>query len=247
MATAAQIIANRANAQSSTGPVTAEGKFRASHNAVTSGLFSKGDFVRPGEEDAYAAFCASYEIDLAPAGAIEHTLAAEIIHAAWRLRRCSAIEAEADEQSLEKNQQSVERARAAAHRAFHRSVSELRRLQTERHIRGKVANDDIEPLGLASSREIAAAGEPPPASDEEIFRQLLRLPPRRTEITKETQITKQSQIIPEDCTTDFAKQSQSEPAQAPQIARGARCPCGSGVKYKRCCGKDAPPVLNNAI
>ena len=28
--------------------------------------------------------------------------------------------------------------------------------------------------------------------------------------------------------------------------RNALCPCGSGTKYKRCCGKAAPPVLNMA-
>jgi hypothetical protein len=27
----------------------------------------------------------------------------------------------------------------------------------------------------------------------------------------------------------------------PGTARGAPCPCGSGEKYKRCCGKGAPP------
>jgi hypothetical protein len=27
----------------------------------------------------------------------------------------------------------------------------------------------------------------------------------------------------------------------PGTARGAPCPCGSGEKYKRCCGKSAPP------
>jgi transposase-like protein len=28
------------------------------------------------------------------------------------------------------------------------------------------------------------------------------------------------------------------------IARNARCPCGSGLKYKRCCGASAPPLLS---
>lgn len=28
------------------------------------------------------------------------------------------------------------------------------------------------------------------------------------------------------------------------IARSAPCPCGSGLKYKRCCGRTAPPALN---
>jgi uncharacterized protein YecA (UPF0149 family) len=39
------------------------------------------------------------------------------------------------------------------------------------------------------------------------------------------------------------------PAQPPKsvdIARNAPCPCGSGNKYKRCCGVNAPPVLYNA-
>ena len=31
----------------------------------------------------------------------------------------------------------------------------------------------------------------------------------------------------------------------PQIARNASCPCGSGDKYKRCCGRHAPPLPGN--
>ena len=32
-----------------------------------------------------------------------------------------------------------------------------------------------------------------------------------------------------------------------EIPRGAPCPCGSGQKYKRCCGRDAPGVINGAV
>jgi SEC-C motif len=40
---------------------------------------------------------------------------------------------------------------------------------------------------------------------------------------------------------------QNEPAQQhAAIARNAPCPCESGEKYKRCCGKSAPPVLSKA-
>ncbi len=35
------------------------------------------------------------------------------------------------------------------------------------------------------------------------------------------------------------------PAKEP-VARNAPCPCGSGFKYKRCCGRDAPPKLHAA-
>jgi len=37
--------------------------------------------------------------------------------------------------------------------------------------------------------------------------------------------------------------TQETPSQTP---RNAQCPCGSGTKYKRCCGKNAPPVLSRA-
>jgi hypothetical protein len=49
MATKKQIMANRANAQKSTGPKTAEGREVASRNAATHGLFTK-DAVAAGED-----------------------------------------------------------------------------------------------------------------------------------------------------------------------------------------------------
>jgi uncharacterized protein YecA (UPF0149 family) len=38
--------------------------------------------------------------------------------------------------------------------------------------------------------------------------------------------------------------SNCEHAEA--VPRSAPCPCGSGAKYKRCCGTTAAPVLNRA-
>lgn len=35
-------------------------------------------------------------------------------------------------------------------------------------------------------------------------------------------------------------------ATPPQTPRNAPCPCGSREKFKRCCGKSAPPVLSRA-
>ena len=32
----------------------------------------------------------------------------------------------------------------------------------------------------------------------------------------------------------------------PEVGRNSPCPCGSGQKYKRCCGVNAPPILNHA-
>jgi hypothetical protein len=36
-----------------------------------------------------------------------------------------------------------------------------------------------------------------------------------------------------------ASEKRKQPAEAPATPRNAPCPCGSGVKYKRCCAKAA--------
>jgi len=262
MSTDAQIAANRNNAQASCGPVTAAGKTRVSGNAISHGLYSGGDFILPDERDLYAEFCAGFQTDLAPEGAIEQTLSAEIVHAAWRLRRCSLVEAgmvrvggdeNADENSagqldplLDKTQQAVDRARAHAHRLFHRAMSELRRLQTERQFRIEFlpADFDTAILGLAGYKDIA------PVLTNDVRRKLLLEKLRRTEERSAADdLMAQLQLpIPAaaDPQPEIAIQSQSGFAHPVSIGRNSPCHCGSGVKFKRCCGKSAPAVLNVA-
>jgi hypothetical protein len=259
MATDAQIAANRANAQASTGPATPAGKSNSSRNALSSGLFSKGDFVRPDEQPQYAEFCAAFENDLAPHGAIEHTLAAEIIHAAWRLRRCSAIEATLtptddcdpiEDQAYEGHAQAaVDRARTQATRMLHRSIAELRRIQTERQCRAEFLPGDFDfsAAGLASFKDLI------PSSAADVRRQLLqhKLGDVKGELALRRMMVETNQPIlaalAKNATagqglhaTEFTKRSQSAQARTP---RNAPCTCGSGVKFKRCCGKGAPPVV----
>jgi hypothetical protein len=233
MATASQLIANRTNALASTGPVTAEGKSRVSRNAITSGLFSATDFVLPEECDIYTEFCAAYEADLLPVGALEQTLAAEILHAAWRLRRCSTLESTA-----EHAQASIDRARGGAHRIFSRSINELRKLQTERQLR-LTSDTDVPALGLASSKAIAQAAHCASKAAEAAAEAGLR---ERVAAMRRKAMEIHESHMP----AHFTKQSQSAPPEELQIPRGAPCSCGSGVKFKRCCGKDAPPVLGRA-
>ena len=198
---AAQIAANIQNAQASTGPRTPEGKSASAKNSVVHGLFS-GDFIRPGEETIYATLRMEILHDLAPAGAIQEILAEQIYRAAWRLRRCGEVESrlvirlqdetfiedpmEAPSPNCERIQHSVDRARAQAHRIFHKCTAELRKLQAERK---------------------ATTPTESPEEPEEVQK---------------------------------ARRTQQQPAQT---ARNAQCPCGSGQKHKRCCGKNAPPVL----
>ena len=145
---------------------------------------------------------------------METTLAAEIVHAAWRLRRCAKAESTLETQTgldpmldpaTAAAWNSIDRARAQALRHFQRATAELRRLQTERQDRnGQDRNDnDLIPSFIPDVRR---------------------------------------QLLPNNLT----KQTQSEAPQAVSIPRSAPCPCGSGAKYKRCCGTNAPPVLSEA-
>jgi hypothetical protein len=241
MATTAQVLANQANAIHSTGPVTPEGKARASHNAATLGLFSASAFIRPDEQDAYEAFRAAWQTRLVPDGPLEATLVSELVQAAWRLRRCTLLETTTPDattlQDLDRIQASIDRARSTAQRALQRNLTELRRIQTDRLMR------DGTPYGYQARAEFGAAS----VREIDNFFELLGqryLPAelRSSPATQRVENSKRTQSIPAP-KADFAERSQSEPAPIP---RNARCPCESGEKYKRCCGKTAPPVLSRA-
>jgi hypothetical protein len=94
MSTAAQVIANRANAQLSTGPRSVEGKAASSRNALKFGIHAKS-LVIPGEDpEELEELTHDYERDLAPVGAVESALLETIVRAAWMMRRVARIEAE---------------------------------------------------------------------------------------------------------------------------------------------------------
>jgi hypothetical protein len=226
MATEAQAAANRRNAQSSTGPRTEAGKSRVSRNALTFGIYSAGDFVRPEDSDIYPLFCEGFQKSLRPKGALEQTLAAEITHAAWRLRRCSALESEME--SME-DHPTVDRARGEAQRHMLRATAELRRLQTDRQLRVECLHPDFDSHklgGLASMKDMQSTL---------VIKQKLDGADTMAQIIR---ATAPPPAIPQPPAT---KQTQSAP-----IPRGAPCPCGSGQKYKRCCGQSAPAVLQTA-
>jgi uncharacterized protein YecA (UPF0149 family) len=199
MSSTAQILANRQNSENSHGPVTASGKSRVSQNATKFGLFSVANFVRSDERDIFDEFESGYMSELAPDSPLEQTLAREIIHAAWRLRRCANLEVAPPDDMMDEEfdrlQTSIDRARAAAQRTFHRSLKELRRLQAER----------VYATFAAGASPINPAAKTDPHNS--------------------------------------AKQTQSPTALIP---RSAPCPCKSGQKYKRCCGKNAPPMITPA-
>ena len=92
MATEAQIEANRANAQKSTGPRTPAGKEKASQNALKHGLLAR-QVVVPGEDlEEFELHRAEMLEELAPAGPLESLLAERIVGLSWRLLRAERLQ-----------------------------------------------------------------------------------------------------------------------------------------------------------
>jgi hypothetical protein len=218
MATNAQIDANRRNAARSTGPKTETGRAIASRNHLTLGLYTRADYVKPEERDLYREFCETMLAELEPATLLEQSLAAEITGATWRLRRCSGAEAEladyalidpllADDEAIEKKLRSIERARASAHSLLHRSINQLRKLQTCRESGNAVA-PGVSPEPSVPSLEPA----PQPAETQTTETQTAQVQPAETH------------ALASNCKT----------------GRNHPCPCGSGLKFKRCCLRTGP-------
>ena len=89
MATAAQIQANRTNAQKSTGPRTPEGKEKASQNAVTHGLLAREGIIRGEDEEQYREHAETLMTQLSALSPLEEILADRIIDLTWRLKRAA--------------------------------------------------------------------------------------------------------------------------------------------------------------
>ncbi len=236
-------------------------------NSRTSGLFTAHPFIRPEEQREYALHLADFESTLAPATILESTYACEIAGASWRLRRCNMVEAESIPD--EAGQQSIDRARAAAHNVIRKATAELRRLQTERQVRNEIFPEgtDLSDLGLASMKEVIAvrnnfersrlAAERVGNFDApmSVIHKACSPPPRaaapvpaaapdsfcKTPAAPDSSC-KTPAAVPAAAPDSFCK----KPARVPVLGRNTPCPCKSGLKYKRCCGANAPAILYKA-
>jgi len=92
MSTQPQILANRLNAQKSTGPKTPKGKAAASKNALKHGLSASHDVIITESQEDYDRHRDSLLAELAPQTPMESILADRIVSLAWRLERAATIQ-----------------------------------------------------------------------------------------------------------------------------------------------------------
>ena len=149
MATPAQITANRANAQKSTGPRSVEGRSVSRFNALKHGV-DAASVVIPGEDPAdYDALAANYQRDCSPESPSESFHVDTMLRADWQKRRLQRVEADLTRTVLaESNGGSlaaalladspaakllarVQRRIAAFERTWYRANAELRRARKQ--------------------------------------------------------------------------------------------------------------------
>ena len=142
MTTDKQIVANRQNAQKSTGPRTTEGKVLARKNSIKHGLLSKDLVIREEDAKALQALMDDLFATLQPLGKIEEVLTEKIGSTLWRLQRLISAESQALEDrdwmgELRKLQEvynssilsSISRYESNLERTLYRVLHELQRLQ----------------------------------------------------------------------------------------------------------------------
>jgi hypothetical protein len=198
MATEAQMRANAANAQHSTGPRTEEGKEASAQNALRHGMRA-ASILLPEEDPALLAeLHAELLRDLRPVGSMQNLLFDRMVAAAWRLRRAHLIErgilertaerydpgdhAKTFTQQLRRKFQTacqsadalgkLSRYESTIERSLHRTMAELRRVQDATDTREAAPAGTIapnEPNFAASDNAAGSSG-----ADRGVFRRVSR-------------------------------------------------------------------------
>ena len=158
----------------------------------------------------------AYREAIRPHGVLEEFACQRLATARWYYERATALAAKYDSESPEGIR--FQNMALRWEGSYNRAMRELRQLQTERAL----ANPNCHP----------------PLADLQKIQQVAKRNGRPAPSTPETPENPQPQSD-QHC-------AKRNPDPYPEAGRNSPCPCGSGKKYKRCCGVDAPPILHAA-
>ena len=184
MATEAQIVANTANAQLSTGLITPEGKVRSAINATKLGFYAK-QAVLLTEEDhqAFEALTVAFRFELHPAGPVERALYTQIVVAAWNIERANHLEAAfavdgIDPLLSEANAKTLDRIatyRMRAERTFHKCLKEIQAYQAAHPMDEPILRNEPKPEMKNEAKVIQ-----PTMSEHKFSREPTSVQPRKS-------------------------------------------------------------------
>ncbi len=92
MTTEAKILANRRNAQKSTGPRTSQGKAAVSQNSVKHGFSARQTVISSEDQAEFDLYRQQFLEELAPETPMESMLAERVVNLSWRLKRAARIQ-----------------------------------------------------------------------------------------------------------------------------------------------------------
>ena len=151
-----KIEANRANAQSSTGPQTDEGKAASSQNARKHGLSAASIFIPPGREDEFKSLYTHFFDEIRPVGPLQAEYFEQLIHARWNLGLAREFHARALAEMDEKKIASAARYLGQFERAFAKAHKALKDEQTDLALRAIPENEPIADLPLTCRVQVIA-------------------------------------------------------------------------------------------
>jgi len=220
MTSATPIDNNPANPTHATGPRTAEGKAKSSQNSRKHGLCSDQLVIREDQREAYNTLHDSLYEELEPANRMESIFVDQMIVSDWNMARIREMEVQYHQNNPEarsdisshKELILLRRYYVTAERGFFRALRELRLIQSTR-----IARHDTHQPGPILVKAL-------PPSHRSLLNRLDAIvnapPPSDNPVRNEPQAP-----------------APKPPASA-KTPRNATCPCGSHIKYKRCCGRN---------
>ena len=246
MSTAAQISANQANSHLSTGPLTEAGKAASSRNNLRLGFRSQSVLL-PGDDPAeYDALLADLTSHFSSNDLTEDRFLREMANAEWRLRRLRCALQSAltrriaalssdypDAEPVDLHSLAIESlgpATGTSYGTWLRYETKFER-QYDRAYKDWVHYQ-------ANRRRISD-------KEADIWMRQAIFHPLPTKLASSVQNAAASVPSAQDATRASVVRGQ-EKRSTVQIPRNSPCPCGSREKYKRCCGRTAPPLLTRA-
>ena len=231
----ARKAAARANGAKSRGPVTIEGKAISSRNATRHGMTIQALVLPAESREAAAEVLADLTAALKPKGPVEHRAVEMLALYEWQTLRGQSI---------------LQGLFLAATQKLDPDTTNPH-IQTAEMFRHAATDDAAFKLLLRYTGEIRR-------SYTAKFREIDSLQARRkadgaadtiVEAGADIQDQPASEPAAAEPETNLTPEARNEPSQGdryPGTPRTALCPCHSGEKYKRCCGRQAPPILLEA-
>jgi SEC-C motif-containing protein len=219
MASPAQCIANAQNATFSTGPKSAEGKAAVARNGVRHGLFATYEQLAPDQREHINRCVEELHAGFPRQCAAFEDVISELAIATWRRELCRQLEASFFSNAVASEMENPES--AALVEKFGEDIL-LGRAMT-RDAEGPNVFTKLMRYQSRVAKDLDRA--------REAYARVIEVIHNRIRKAKPISGPKAATPLPETCVS---------PAEAP---RNAPCPCGSGQKYKRCCGAAAPEVV----